>query len=62
MRLHFDQDADALYLRLDNSTIIESEEVKPCIVLDVDERGQIVGIEVLRIQERVNTGSHRVSG
>jgi len=27
MRLHVDKEADALYLRLDDSKIIESEEV-----------------------------------
>ena len=34
MRMHYDQKADALYLRLDDSKVIESEEVKPGIVLD----------------------------
>ena len=29
MRLHVDKEADALYLRLDDSKIIESEEVAP---------------------------------
>jgi len=53
MKLHFDETADALYLRLDNSTIVESEEVQPGIVLDFDERGEVVGIEILRVKERV---------
>ena len=53
MKLHFDESADALYLRLDDSTIVESEEVQPGIVLDFDERGEVVGIEILRVQERV---------
>ena len=29
MKLHVDKEADALYLRLDDSTIVESEEVSP---------------------------------
>jgi uncharacterized protein YuzE len=53
MKLHFDETADALYLRLDDSTIVESEEVQPGIVLDFDERGEVVGIEILRVKERV---------
>ena len=36
MKLHVDQEADALYLKLDDSKIIESEEVSPGIVLDYD--------------------------
>ncbi|MFM7405431.1 MAG: DUF2283 domain-containing protein [Cuspidothrix sp.] len=39
---------DALYLRLDESKIIESEEVYPGIVLDFNEQNQVLGIEVLQ--------------
>ena len=38
MKLHIDKEANALYLRLDNSKIIESEEVSPGIVLDYNDR------------------------
>jgi uncharacterized protein YuzE len=53
MRLRFDEKADALYLRLDDSKIVESEEVQPGIVLDFNEHNQVVGIEILRVKERV---------
>lgn len=53
MKLHFDEGEDALYLRLDDSTIVESEEVQAGVVLDFDERGEVVGIEILRVRERV---------
>jgi len=53
MKVHFDEKADALYLRLDDSRIVESEEVQPGIVLDFNERNQVVGIEILRVKERV---------
>ena len=53
MRVHFDEKADALYLRLDDSKIVESEEVQPGIVLDFNEQNQVVGIEILRVKERV---------
>jgi uncharacterized protein YuzE len=52
MKLHVDQEADALYLRLDDSKIIESEEVSPGIVLDFDENNQVVGIEMLHLSRR----------
>jgi len=52
MRLHVDQAADALYLRLDDSKIIESEEVSPGVVLDFDEHNQVVGIEMLHLSKR----------
>ncbi|WP_430794862.1 DUF2283 domain-containing protein [Trichormus azollae] len=41
-------------MRLDDSKIIESEEVYPGIVLDVNEQNQVVGIEVLQLTSRIN--------
>ena len=52
MRLHVDKEADALYLRLDDSKIIESEEVSPGVVLDFNELNQVVGIEMLNLSKR----------
>jgi len=52
MKLHIDNEADALYLRLDDSKIIESEEVSPGVVLDFNEQNQVVGIEMLHLSRR----------
>ena len=52
MKLKVDVKADALYFRLDESTIIESEEVSPGIVLDFNEKDQVVGIEILNLSSR----------
>lgn len=52
MRLHVDKKADALYLRLDDSKIVESEEVSPGVVLDFNEQNQVVGIEMLHLSKR----------
>ncbi|MCE2717551.1 MAG: DUF2283 domain-containing protein [Dolichospermum sp.] len=54
MKVHIDEEADALYLRLDESQIIESEEVYPGIVLDFNEQNQVVGIDVLQLSSRIN--------
>jgi len=35
------------------SPIIESEEVQPGIILDFDANNQVVGVEILRVKERV---------
>ncbi|MEK6814389.1 MAG: DUF2283 domain-containing protein [Nitrospirota bacterium] len=53
MRLHVDQEADALYLRLDESKIIDSEEVSPGVVLDYNADNQVVGVEILHLSRRV---------
>ncbi len=53
MKLRVDREADALYLRLNDEPIECSEEAAPGIVLDYDAEGRVVGIEVLRLSERV---------
>ena len=52
MKLHIDKEADALYLRLDDSAIVESEEVAPGVVLDYNEAEQVVAIEMLYLLKR----------
>jgi uncharacterized protein YuzE len=52
MRLKIDREADALYLRLDDSPIMESEEVSPGVVLDFNEQNQVVGVEMLNLSQR----------
>ena len=47
-----DSEADALYLRLDDTSIVQSEEVSPGIVLDFNDRQQVVGIEILKLSTR----------
>ena len=52
MKLHVDKKADALYLRLDDSAIVESEEVSPGVVLDYNESNEVVGVEMLYLSKR----------
>ena len=53
MRVQFDEKADAIYFRLDESPIKESEEVYPGIILDFNESSQVVAVEVLRVKGRI---------
>ena len=53
MRIRFDEEADAIYLRLDESRIIESEEVQPGVILDFNEHNQVVGVEILNVKARI---------
>ncbi len=55
MKLHIDKEADALYLRLDDSPIVEFEEVSPGVVLDFNESDEVVGIEMLHLSKRSST-------
>ena len=61
MRIHFDEKADALYLRLDDAPVIDSQEVSAGIVLDFNDRSQVVGIEVLDLKKRFpNADPHTI--
>jgi uncharacterized protein YuzE len=52
MKLHYDPNVDALYLRLGDAKIVESEEVRPGIVLDFDSRDRVVAVEILNVRKQ----------
>ena len=52
MKLRVDKEADALYLRLDESPIVESEEVSPGVVLDYNDSNEVVGVEMRYLSKR----------
>lgn len=60
MRLKIDEENNALYFRLDESAIVESEEVQPGVILDFNADNQIVGIEILNLTARVALEKLRV--
>ena len=55
MKLKIDKESDALYFRLDESPIIESEEVEPGVILDFNSDGKVVGVEILQLSTRVSS-------
>ena len=46
MVFEYESDTDMLYIKLADGVSTESEEVAPGIVLDFDERGRGIGIEI----------------
>lgn len=53
MRLKVDHKNDALYFRLDESAIVDSEEIKPGVILDFDINDNVIGVEILGLSKRV---------
>ena len=53
VNVRFDQEADALYIQLNASRIIESEEVQPGIIFDFDDESHVVGIEILSVSRNI---------
>lgn len=56
MRTHYDPESDALYLRFAETSVTDSEEVRPGIVFDFDEQGRIVAVEILDASEHLVQG------
>ena len=46
MKLHYDPETDSLYIDLNERTSVDSLEVAPGIVVDFDEDGRAVGIDI----------------
>ena len=55
MKVHFDDKSDAVFIRLDETKkIFESQEVEKGIILDFDENGEVIGIEILKVKDRIS--------
>jgi len=52
MKIKIDKESDALYFRLDESRIVESEEIRPGVILDYDKDNMVIGVEFLSISQR----------
>jgi uncharacterized protein YuzE len=52
MKLTVDPKADALYLRLNDAEIADSEQVASGVVLDYDAQDNVVGVEMLHLSKR----------
>lgn len=58
MKIKYNKEADAMYLRFSDAEVAESDEDKPGIIIDYDKDGKIVGIELLDASQRTeNPGS-----
>ena len=52
-KFEYDPEANAAYIRFSSKAVLESEEVSAGIILDYDEQGHIVGMEVLDARQNL---------
>ncbi len=52
MRIEYDREVDALYLRLQEKYVARTIEIEEGLNLDLDEDGKLIGLEVLDATER----------
>ncbi len=53
MKVTYDAEVDVLRIVLSSATVQESDEDKPGVILDYDEHGRIVGVEILDASKQV---------
>jgi len=51
MKLHYDQETDSLYIDLNSRPSADSREIQDGVVIDVDAKGRIVGIDIQHASE-----------
>ena len=51
MKVRYDPSADAIYIRFREGKVAESDEIKEGVIIDYDERGRPLAIELLDARE-----------
>lgn len=57
MKITYDKEADALYIKLSSKKPDGAVELKENINIDVDEKDSIIGIEILNASKRLSLKS-----
>ncbi len=61
MKLKYSPDTDSLYIDLSHRTSVESREISEGMVLDYDESGHVVGIDIDNASSKVDLHELMVS-
>lgn len=52
MKIEYDKEVDALYIRIQEKKVARTKEVEEGINLDLDEKGKVIGLEIIGATER----------
>lgn len=53
MKVTYDPEVDVLRIIFSNASVEESDEDKPGVILDYDNHGNIIGMEILDASKRI---------
>ena len=53
MLIRYNKEVDVVYIQFSEKKVSESDEDKPGIIIDYDDEGNIVGIEVLEASKKM---------
>jgi len=57
MKVFYNQTADTLTIIFTDTLVAESDEDKPGVILDYDDKGNLVSLEIMDASRRVNVPS-----
>jgi len=52
MKIEYDQEVDALYVRVQGKYVSRTQEVSEGVYIDFDDEGKLIGLEILDATER----------
>jgi uncharacterized protein YuzE len=52
MKMKYDPDADALYIKVKNDKVNHTKEIDSNTVVDFNKEGEMIGLEILFVKER----------
>ncbi len=53
MEITYDKEADAMYLELRKAEFARNKKIDDFTIIDLDEQGNIIGIEFLEVSKRI---------
>ena len=53
MKITFDKEADAVYIEFSNGEFAWNKKIDDFTIIDLDEKGNILGIELLNVSKRI---------
>lgn len=54
MKIEYDREVDALYIRIQEKKVSRTKEIEEGINIDLDEEGKVIGLEIIGATERYN--------
>ena len=58
MKINYYSETDSLYIDLSNNSSVDSEGVSEGVVLDYDEKGNLVGIDIDQASQKLDLQEH----
>ncbi|MEK6871837.1 MAG: DUF2283 domain-containing protein [Nanoarchaeota archaeon] len=53
MKITYDKDADAIYLEFQDGDFKKNKKIDNDTIIDLDEKGNILGIEILNVSKKM---------